>query len=427
MANNANTDVNKLITYGQMALEQGWYDQARKDFEKVLALDPSNREAIEGLAQANKMLSRGETAPIEPPEPPAGTVVEPKQDEPVEPPYKVERKKERNVEVAESETVNLTVQVLKCPMCGGSLKPHDRECAYCGSTVIITSLEKTFSLNTDSQLLTSSISRWREVLKQEPDSPEANYALGLAYLNLKLRDAALQHLRKAALLAPESPIIHYNLALALFGDGNVKLDSQTHEDIIKEIDYAVRLDPQFREAIAFSHFLLARKLDKVDNVGAIREYKAAIQACPDIATFHNNLGFCYCRNKNYSAAEKHYLDAIGINPEYGLAYSNLCLLYYKMGKYKDGIRCGRKAVELTTPTTSTTDQAYTYNRLSLCLWKTGHKDEAVQAIQKATAFWPQNTVFWHNQSIIQGSLLGILNRLSPVAHILDSASTEDMA
>jgi len=28
MGSNANTDVGKLITFGKMALEQGWYDQS---------------------------------------------------------------------------------------------------------------------------------------------------------------------------------------------------------------------------------------------------------------------------------------------------------------------------------------------------------------------------------------------------------------
>jgi len=34
---NTGTDLDKLITFGQMALEQGWYDKAREDFEKVLS------------------------------------------------------------------------------------------------------------------------------------------------------------------------------------------------------------------------------------------------------------------------------------------------------------------------------------------------------------------------------------------------------
>jgi hypothetical protein len=74
MASNADTDVGKLIAFGQMALEQGWYDQACDYFEQALGLDASNREAMKGLAQANEILSRR-----------AAMAVEPTRGEPVEP------------------------------------------------------------------------------------------------------------------------------------------------------------------------------------------------------------------------------------------------------------------------------------------------------------------------------------------------------
>lgn len=71
-------DIEKLLTYGQMALEQGWYDQAREHFEQALALDASNREAMKGLARVNEILSRWKPTPVEP-----------IRAEPVEPPRKV--------------------------------------------------------------------------------------------------------------------------------------------------------------------------------------------------------------------------------------------------------------------------------------------------------------------------------------------------
>ena len=67
-------EVDKLINFGKMALEQGWYDQAREHFEQALALDPSNREAMKGLARVNELLSRKEA-----------TAAEPIRGEPVEP------------------------------------------------------------------------------------------------------------------------------------------------------------------------------------------------------------------------------------------------------------------------------------------------------------------------------------------------------
>ena len=58
MASNANTDVDKLITFGQMALEQGWYDQARQYFQQALELNPASFEAEKGLHQIDGMLER---------------------------------------------------------------------------------------------------------------------------------------------------------------------------------------------------------------------------------------------------------------------------------------------------------------------------------------------------------------------------------
>jgi hypothetical protein len=80
MTSNTNTDVDKLIPFGQMALKQGWYDKAREYFGQALALDPSNREALKGLARVNEVLSRK-----------AAMAVEPIQVEPVKPPPEVER------------------------------------------------------------------------------------------------------------------------------------------------------------------------------------------------------------------------------------------------------------------------------------------------------------------------------------------------
>lgn len=55
-------DIERLLAFGRMGLETGYYEQARDNFERVLALDPSSREAMKGLARANEMLSRGAAA-----------------------------------------------------------------------------------------------------------------------------------------------------------------------------------------------------------------------------------------------------------------------------------------------------------------------------------------------------------------------------
>jgi hypothetical protein len=76
MESKTNPDVGKLITYGQMALEQGWYDKAREYFEQAIALDTSNPGAVKGLSRVNEILSRRASfesmKPEAPPAKPAG-------------------------------------------------------------------------------------------------------------------------------------------------------------------------------------------------------------------------------------------------------------------------------------------------------------------------------------------------------------------
>jgi tetratricopeptide (TPR) repeat protein len=294
------------------------------------------------------------------------------------------------------------IQALKCPMCGASIGLNERECSYCGSTLIITSIEKTLSHKSDTQLLSTSADKWKSILRTDPDNPEANYALGLIYLNQKLRDAALQYLQKATLLMPDSAIVYYNLALTLFNDGNININSADYDNGIKAIDYATRLEPNFKEAKAFKHFFTARKIGDIDSSEAIKEYQKAIDICPDIAIFHHNQAFAYYNKKNYALAEKSYLKAIEIDPEFFIAYSNLCLLYYTTEKYKEGVRYGRRAIELLRLTTLDKYQADAYNNLSLCLWKTNQTKEAVEMVTKAIAINPQEPLYRNNLKTYKG-------------------------
>jgi tetratricopeptide (TPR) repeat protein len=58
--------IEQLLAFGRMGLETGYYEQARDYFEQVLELNPSNREAMRGLARANEILSRRKAAAAEP-------------------------------------------------------------------------------------------------------------------------------------------------------------------------------------------------------------------------------------------------------------------------------------------------------------------------------------------------------------------------
>lgn len=283
------------------------------------------------------------------------------------------------------------LKAFKCPICGSDANHYDRECKNCSATLIEIITEKAPSpKNIDVKMLDSAMEKWRNILKQEPDNAEANYALGLVYLNKQLRDAAIHHLRKASILVPEIAVIHYNLGVTLFGDESLLLTSQEYIDAKKEIDYAVDLDPTFPEAVGMKHLFLAMKLINSEPQEAIKEYKFVIAAFPDIAIFYSNLAVCYTAIKDYDNAKKSCLKAIEMNPTESLFYANLSSFFIRVKNYQDGLIYAKKALELLTPLTREDVKAQVYDTLGLCLYNTGQKEEAIKNIEKAIALNPKN-------------------------------------
>lgn len=68
----------------------------------------------------------------------------------------------------------------------------------------------------------------------------------------------------------------------------------------------------------------------------------------ELANTLNKLGEREYHAGNYPSAEMLYLDAIDNNPEHAQAYSNLGLLYQKMGKRAEGLFANRKAIALAS-------------------------------------------------------------------------------
>lgn len=310
----------------------------------------------------------------------------------------------------------LLIQRLGCPNCGAPYEPKTRNCRFCGSVLIVTSLAETFERSLEAHQVSQSLAKWRQRLKEDPESAEAHFALGLSYLNSKLRDAALEHLRKAALLAPEVADTHYNLAVTLFNDGNILLDSPEYAEAMKEIDYSARLAPDFAEGVAFKHMFLARKLDDVDKAQAFTEYSRAVKVCPNIAPLQNSLGLCYLDSQDDAGAETHFQRAIDLDPSFAVAYACLCLTMYRQGNFARGTELGLKAVSLMGPATIEADQAQAYNTLALCLWKSKRKSEALEHIKKAIAFDPANPLFQKNLQTIQTSCFLVTATMGDYSH-----------
>lgn len=294
----------------------------------------------------------------------------------------------------------MTIVALTCPMCGGQIKHRQRVCDFCGSSLIVVSTQGITSQSLKIDTINQAMEKFRSILKEDKTNVNANYNLGIAYLNQGLLEPAIKHLRIATKNAPEIPEIHYNLAIALFNDGEGLTTQELINEFNKELEYAITLDTSFNEAIAFKHYFLGFKLQTVDWAEAAKEYKKATVLCPDVPVFYNNLGFALINSKQYTDAEIALLKSIKLDPNQVYAFSNLCHCYYLTNRFKEGLTTGEKAISNIKTSTNIQIASYSYNNYSLCLYKSGQKEKAKENIKKAIAIWPQNQICYDNLKVI---------------------------
>ncbi len=86
---------------------------------------------------------------------------------------------------------------------------------------------------------------------------------------------------------------------------------------------------------------------------------------------------------HYSSAESLYLEAINNNPEHAQAYSNLGLLYQKMGKKAEGLFANRKAIALASGKNKKVVKASSYYNIARIYEDEGSWSEALNNYQTA--------------------------------------------
>ncbi len=75
-------------------------------------------------------------------------------------------------------------------------------------------------------------------------------------------------------------------------------------------------------------------------------YKAVLSLDDENATAHNNLGFIYGQQGNWSSALEHLQTAVDINPDYAIAISNLGQIYFSLDERDKAFELLEKAVLL---------------------------------------------------------------------------------
>ncbi len=219
----------------------------------------------------------------------------------------------------------------------------------------------------------------------EQQQAEASRNLGEAYLAQGNFTMALRELLKAESLNPDDPFVQNYLGLAYMGKKKV-------DTAITHFQNALEINPSYAPA---RNNLGTAYLTQKDWDAAIRTFKAVTE---DLlyATPHfplSNLGWAYYNKGNYQLAEKYYLEALDIEPDFTIAQKGLARTYMAMGQFTEAVNTLEKAI----------DKAPRMAELHLEVGKAyaalNQKDKALDAFNKAIALNPESDVAQEAQRV----------------------------
>ncbi|MGB6296331.1 MAG: tetratricopeptide repeat protein [Rivularia sp. (in: cyanobacteria)] len=170
---------------------------------------------------------------------------------------------------------------------------------------------------------------------------DSNYTWGLeqrgiTYREVKCYKDALEDFNRAIQLHPEN-------AWAFVQRGITYREMKHYEDALKNFDRAIEIDPDYNWAIAhrgYTYGLMRRYED------ALKDFDRAIELNPDDAWAVAQRGYTYRLMKRYEDALKGFDHAIEIDPDYTQALAARGQCYLMLKQYDEALTDINRAVEL---------------------------------------------------------------------------------
>ncbi len=167
----------------------------------------------------------------------------------------------------------------------------------------------------------------------------ARMQMGVTYLEQRDLPSAMRELTKAAELDPENPEIDMTLGLAYQARGD-------HEKAEEYLRTAIRKNPDY----AAAHNNLGNLLvQKGKGEEAIREYEKAVSNVlyPTPEFGYYNMGREYARKKDLLKAEVMFQRAIALKPTFVEAYRGLAKVQSDKGQWEESTRTLERLVEVS--------------------------------------------------------------------------------
>jgi tetratricopeptide (TPR) repeat protein len=217
--------------------------------------------------------------------------------------------------------------------------------------------------------------KFARALRLQPRSVAALAGLGRARLARREYASAVQYLEQALALDRQAGVVHYSLAMAHRGLGDLA-KAEFHLQQAGKGDIAVP-DPlmqlvrgMLRSAASFES-LGIQALERGDSAAAATYFRQGIELAPDSASLHHRLGTALFLAGDARGGQDEFDAALRLAPDYALAHYSLGVLMVSAGRYPEAVQRLSTAVQH--------DPDYVEARLLLgeVLRHTGRPDESL--------------------------------------------------
>ena len=208
---------------------------------------------------------------------------------------------------------------------------------------------------------------YQQVLKVDPNNPDALHLLGVIAHQLGKNEFAVQLIEKAIRHYPSSADFLNHLGEANRGLGRLG-------EALASYDKALAIEPDFAEALSNRGTVL-QELKRYDE--ALANYDKALAIRPDYAEALNNRGTALQELKRHDEALASYDKALSIQPDYAEVHRNLGTTLHDLGRLDEAESSIRRALQIKP------DYADALNNLALLLNEQGKSSMALNIIRQS--------------------------------------------
>ncbi|MCK5850806.1 MAG: tetratricopeptide repeat protein [Kiritimatiellae bacterium] len=185
--------------------------------------------------------------------------------------------------------------------------------------------------------LNSAATMYWDILKQNPNHPEALHLAGVIEHQKGAHIKAIKLIEKAIEINPNAGPYHYNLGEALYSQREFDKADRSYRE-------SVRLEPANAEA--WNRLGLIEQNHNMDLDNAEIAYRKALTYKPDFPAALNNYGLLEFSWQKYEIAEVLFRKALLLHPEHARATHNLAITLQHQDKIDEAAKYFQKALQL---------------------------------------------------------------------------------